>query len=343
MYFNQNFYLGGLKLKKFKFSALFSIVLISLLIMGAVSATDTDGVIGIDDVGADDGILTIDNPDEVIIGDDNSGDNRVEKTLTNFENDIQAGNDVKLENDTQTSDIANVESDPILGIDAKPGTFTDLQAQIEEAAGGRLVLPYNFAYDPEYDGENFPDGIIIDSNMYIVGSGYTISGSDSNRIFKVTDNSFLQISDVTLTNGAADNGGAVFVDQGSSFTSLQTTFTNNVAVYRGGAVYSEGFVDIYYSVLDGNDVTYRAQNQLNGGAAIYVKNSFLTLLDTRIINNGKNFKYKTTEDEERDLLESAVTLVDSSATVRNCLFKNNSACYGGALSIINQDDIHWTS
>ena len=87
MYFNQNFYLGGLKLKKFKFSALFSIVLISLLIMGAVSATDTDGVIGIDDVGADDyGILTIDNPDEVIIGDDNSGDNRVEKTLTNFEN-----------------------------------------------------------------------------------------------------------------------------------------------------------------------------------------------------------------------------------------------------------------
>ncbi|WP_298517423.1 Ig-like domain repeat protein [uncultured Methanobrevibacter sp.] len=326
-------------MKKFKFSALFSIVLISLLIMGAVSATDTDGVIGIDDVGADDdGILTIDNPDEVIIGDDNSGDNRVEKTLTNLEDDIQAGNDVKLENDTQTSDIANVESDPILGIDAKPGTFTDLQAQIEEAAGGRLVLPYNFAYDPEYDGENFPDGIIIDSNMYIVGSGYTISGSDSNRIFKVTDNSFLQISDVTLTNGAADNGGAVFVDQGSSFTSLQTTFTNNVAVYRGGAVYSEGFVDIYYSVLDGNDVTYRAQNQLNGGAAIYVKNSFLTLLDTRIINNGKNFKYRTTEDEERDLLESVVALVDSSATVRNCLFKNNSACYGGALSIINQDD-----
>ena len=66
-----------------------------------------------------------------------------------------------------------------------------------------------------------------------------------------------------------------------------------------------------------------------------MNNTSLTLVNTQITNNGKDFKYSTEYGNARDLLSGVVQLIDSDATISGSLFENNAACYGGALNIIN--------
>ena len=321
-------------MKKLNLIAFFSIVLISLLVIGAVGAAD---VVGSDDGTSDDGILTIDGSDEAISSDGNSGGN-VEKTFKDLENDALASTDVKSEDDyNETSDIlksyntnayAGDNSDEILGNDAQPGTFTDLKAQIDDAGeSGILVLPYDFTYDSEYDGDSFPDGIVIASGLTINGNEKTISGADLNRIFKVAEGVTLTLNNLTICHGAASDGAGVYVNSGATLNANHVTFTENKAAYHGGAIYSEGTVTINNSVLDKNDITDRSVNGY-GGAAIYMKNAYLTLIGSNVTNNVKDIVVR---NNGGDLISAAVTLLDSSATIKGSLFKNNSACYGGAI------------
>ncbi|MBE6489360.1 MAG: hypothetical protein E7Z83_00645 [Methanobrevibacter sp.] len=208
------------------------------------------------------------------------------------------------------------------------GTFGDLQYIIDNDEIGLVFLPYDFKYDPEYDAD-LVNGVVIDKNLYILGNDYTIDANNSARIFNVTNGAVFKIDDATLTNGHADYGGAIYVDDDSFLNTQNVVLYNNTATYRGGAIYSEGTVDVMDSVLDSNDITFRTKNDDNGGAAIYNLNGDLSIVNSNITNNLKDIVIRN--GNAGDLLVGVV--VTSGYTfIEDSYFANNTGSWGGAIS-----------
>jgi len=78
-----------------------------------------------------------------------------------------------------------------------------------------LDLAYDFAYDADYDDAYLAGGIDITKAITINGNGKTISGSDSARVFYVTETGDLTLNGVTIThaNANAKSGGAIINDK----------------------------------------------------------------------------------------------------------------------------------
>ena len=129
-------------------------------------------------------------------------------------------------------------------IDKTPvkGTYTDLQSQIDATPeGGVLNLPYNFTYNLGVDADKFPNGVILNKAITINGNGFTISGNNSKRVFKIGDGSAeinVNLNNITFANGnSSDNGGAIYSAPKTSIAIDNCNFTNNLAE-TGGAIYS---------------------------------------------------------------------------------------------------------
>ena len=123
-----------------------------------------------------------------------------------------------------------------------PGTYTDLQAKINKLKDGEVLnLTYDFSYNPEIDEDRFPEGVVINKNIIINGNGFTISGNNSKRVFKIGDGSTeidVKLNNITFANGnSSDNGGAIYSAPKTSIAVDNCNFTNNQAE-TGGAIYS---------------------------------------------------------------------------------------------------------
>ena len=211
------------------------------------------------------------------------------------------------------------------------GTYTDLQAKID-AATGSLVLPYNFTYTPGIDDIVFVNGVVIDEDISIDGNGFTICGNDSARIFELTNSAVLTLSDVTVCDGNATNGGAVYVNKGATLNTNDVKFNNNTATYRGGAIWSDGTVNVDYSSFDSNNITYRVQNVDNGGAAIF-SNGVLSVDHSSFTNDLVGYVVRSGDHNSPQLIDGVV-LSSGVAVINNSYFENNSGCYGGAITAV---------
>ena len=158
-------------------------------------------------------------------------------------------------------------------INCTKGTFSDLNDKIDKS-NGELNLTYNFTYTPEIDGA-YVNGIVINKNIIINANASVIDANNITRIFNVT--STLTLNNATLTNANASKGAAIYVNKNNVAYINYVNFTNNTAETRGGAIYSEGTVEVNNSVFDSNDITYRGANVDNGGAAIYNLDGSLTV------------------------------------------------------------------
>ena len=178
----------------------------------------------------------------------------------------------------------------------KKGTYTDLQYQIDNAAEGNLVLPYDFAFDEEYDianNPNFYNGVVINQSIQIGGNGRTISGSDKARIFYVNEGVNLGLSDVTLAHGSVAD--------------------------KGAAVYSLGILTVLNSQFEFNQVT--GEDSTNGGGAIYASKGNVAISNSEFSKNSA-------------LNGGAIYVTDASAIyVAGTDFSENSASYGGAIRL----------
>ena len=242
--------------------------------------------------------------------------------------DLPAGNYVINASWTGNTYYNPIEQLYNLTIGPKKGTFTDLQYIIDNDETGLVVLPYDFKYDSDYDAD-LVNGVVIDKNLYVLGNDYTIDANNSARIFNVTNGAIFKIDDATLTNGRADYGGAIYVDVDSFLNTQNVVLYNNTATYRGGAIYSEGTVDVMDSVLDSNDITFRTKNDDNGGAAIYNLKGDLSISNSNITNNLKDIVIRNGNDG--DLLVGVV--VTSGYTfIEDSYFANNTGSWGGAIS-----------
>ena len=211
------------------------------------------------------------------------------------------------------------------------GTFTELQNLINAAEeGATITLDHDLVYNANFDGANLLEGIIVNKALTIVGAeGVEICGNDLARVFKVTDNAVLTLKDVTVCDGAAEKGAGVYVDAGASLVADNVTFTENVAVKRGGAIYSEGNVAVSNSVIDSNDITFRTQNDDNGGAAIYNNKGALIVEKTNITNNLKDIVIRN--GNAGDLLVGVV-VTSGETLITDSYFANNTGSWGGAIS-----------
>ena len=213
-------------------------------------------------------------------------------------------------------------------------TFTDLQNAIGLVTG-TLTLNQNVAMTAK-EAADFTNGITINKDITIDGKGHTIDAKNLGRIFSIGEGFTVTLTNATLINGKATEGGAIYND--GSLTLSDVKLSDNAADSYGGAVFNNGELVVSDSVFDSNDIVNRGSASVDyGGAAIYNwYDGTLTVSGSNFTNNIKNYK-------NGDRLVGAVATIGD-ATISDSYFVNNAGRWGGAISasgyLIAGDDVN---
>ena len=213
-------------------------------------------------------------------------------------------------------------------------TFTDLQNAIGLVTG-TLTLNQNVAMTAK-EAANFVNGVVINKNIAIDGKGHTIDAKNLGRIFSIGEGFTVTLTNATLINGKADKGGAIY--NNGSLTLSDVKLSDNAADSYGGAVFNNGHLVVSDSVFDSNDIVNRGSASVDyGGAAIYNwYDGVLTVSGSNFTNNINNYK-------NGDRLVGAIATIGD-ATISDSYFVNNTGRWGGAIStagyLLAGDDVN---
>ena len=188
-------------------------------------------------------------------------------------------------------------------------TFTDLQNAIG-LVDGILTLDSDIAMTDD-EAANFVNGVIINKNIRIDGKGHTIDAKNLGRIFKINNWCDVTLTNVTLTNGNATVGGAIY--NFGNLDLVHVNFVNNTAKY-GGAIMNYA----YGLVLDDSTFT---NNTAKIGGAIYNSEDCFVVDNSTFTNNTAK-------------IGGAIYNYGIGFVVGNSTFVNNSAA-DGAGAILN--------
>ena len=222
----------------------------------------------------------------------------------------------------------------VANLDLGIKTFADLQNAIG-LVRGTLTLNQNIAMTDD-EAANFKDGVAINKNIRIDGKGHTIDARDLGRIFSIGEGFTVTLTNATLINGKAAEGGAIYND--GSLTLSDVKLSDNAADSYGGAVFNNGHLVVGNSVFDSNDIVNRGSASVDyGGAAIYNwYDGVLTVSGSNFTNNIKNYK-------NGDRLVGAIATIGD-ATISDSYFVNNTGRWGGAIStagyLLAGDDVN---
>ncbi len=200
---------------------------------------------------------------------------------------------------------------------------------------GILTLDSDIAMTDD-EAAGFVGGVAINKDIVIDGKGHTIDAKNLGRIFSIGEGFAVTLTNATLINGKADNGGAIYND--GSLTLSDVKLSDNAADSYGGAVFNNGHLVVGNSVFDSNDIVNRGYASVDyGGAAIYNwYDGILTVSGSNFTNNIKNYK-------NGDRLVGAVATIGD-ATISDSYFVNNSGRWGGAITtsgaLIAGDDVN---
>ena len=186
-------------------------------------------------------------------------------------------------------------------------TFTDLQNAIG-LVDGILTLDSDIAMTDD-EAANFVNGVIINKNIRIDGKGHTIDAKNLGRIFKINNWCDVTLTNVTLTNGNATVGGAIY--NFGNLDLVHVNFVNNTAKY-GGAIMNYA----YGLVLDDSTFT---NNTAKIGGAIYNYGIGFVIGNSTFVNN-------SAADGAGAIMNGGLGFV-----VGNSTFTNNTAKIGGAI------------
>ena len=180
--------------------------------------------------------------------------------------------------------------------------------------------------------------ITLVDGEFVVTKGYTFDGTGveaaitidaggSSRVFNISsDAGAVEVKNLTLTNGSADNGGAIY--SLSDVTLTDVTISKTTA-QRGGAVYVNG-ADLTITgslITENNATTLGVLNVLDGdltlagssidnnvaksAAALMVQSGQVTITDSVISNNAGQ-------------TVGAVEIMQSTLYAKNTIFENNT-------------------
>ena len=187
--------------------------------------------------------------------------------------------------------------------------FTDLQNAIGLVTG-TLTLNQNVVMTDD-EAANFVNGVIINKNIRIDGKGHTIDAKNLGRIFKINNWCDVTLTNVTLTNGNATVGGAIY--NFGNLDLVHVNFVNNTAKY-GGAIMNYA----YGLVLDDSTFT---NNTAKIGGAIYNSDDCFVVGNSTFTNNTAK-------------IGGAIYNYGIGFVIGNSTFVNNSAA-DGAGAIMN--------
>ena len=135
------------------------------------------------------------------------------------------------------------------------------------------------------------DEIPANFNQTINLNGYTISRSNSGRIFNVTEGTKLTITGGgTITGGSETDGGAIY--NSGTLTINDVTISGNTASGHGGAIYNGGILTVNGGTISGNTgndagAIYNASGKtltINGGT--FSNNTATTYSGGAVVNEG---------------------------------------------------------
>ena len=217
-------------------------------------------------------------------------------------------------------------------------TFTDLQNAID-LVDGILTLDSDIAMTDD-EAAGFVGGVAINKDIVIDGKGHTIDAKNLGRIFEIDGGFAVTLTNVTLINGKADNGGAIY--NFGNLDLVYVNFVNNTAKY-GGAIMNYA----YGLVLDDSTFT---NNTAKIGGAIYNSADCFVVGNSTFVNNSAADGAGAILNGGRGFVVGNSTFANNTATskggaiynygigfvVGNSTFANNTAEDAGA--VYNEGD-----
>lgn len=102
--------------------------------------------------------------------------------------------------------------------------------------------------------------IAVTANTSVQGTGtalLTLNGNATSRIFNINNGASVDLSDLTVTNGATTSwGGAINVVGGSNVSLLRTVVSNSTSQLQGGGIYvSNATLSVQNCTISGNTAT----------------------------------------------------------------------------------------
>ena len=160
-----------------------------------------------------------------------------------------------------------------------------------------------------------------ESIIVIAGGGFTVSGDDTARIFRIQEHGNLSISNLTMTNGLAATGGAILVDSGGVLTLNSVVVKDSESDSgNGGGIRNRGSLTIRNSVIHDNFAS-----GYGGGIAI----ESTALISNTVIRD--NTAHDSTDGGGGVFIEgsSSDVQIDKSSIFSNRAYNS----YGGALHV----------
>jgi len=176
----------------------------------------------------------------------------------------------------------------------------------------------------------------VASTITINGTGQdslAISGNNNSRILSVTNGGDLTLSSISLINGSSTNnsntsqdlgfGGAVHTNS-ATLTINDSNISNNSATYAGGGVSS------FSSSLTINNSNLSNNYGHDGGGAIFAAIYSITNIDNSTVSN--NSTYYANTSGRSPFGGGLYNSSNSTATIHNSTFSNNTASSGGGIA-----------
>ncbi len=219
-------------------------------------------------------------------------------------------------------------------------SFTDLAYEIYNATD-TYVLNRDYKYDNETDSKD--SGIVIDKNNFILdGNGHKVDGNNLSRIFIVKAQN-VTINNITLVNGYADRGSAIYLDPGFSLTTNSVTYRDCISTGMGVVFIAGSYTSNddrltnsvagsygVFNMFPNSNATFNnlyAENsgQLAWGVITALDNCTLAVVNSTFTNI--NSKY------------SSAIMGNKKTIIENCSFINLHAnCTCGAIGIKDLDE-----
>jgi predicted outer membrane repeat protein len=165
------------------------------------------------------------------------------------------------------------------------------------------------------EGTYHENMLIISKDVTLKGINTVIDGDNKNRILKI-NNGHVNIHGITFTHGnrrtKSYEGGAIYND---GFLNIyDCKFTGNKAKTHGGAIYN-------YRVLNINNSQFINNTANCNGGAIYLTDFGLSINNTDFEDN------KAADDG------GSIYMYQGVLNTNNCSFYDNKAAYGGAIFV----------
>lgn len=206
---------------------------------------------------------------------------------------------------------------------------TDLSNAV--AAGG--VISFNCGPDPVMIISNTN---ATDKTVVVNGGGLvTLNGENLRQLFFVFGTGNLTLNNISLFDGDASQGGAIYVDTQAQVT-INGGFITSSNANDGGGIYNKGVLTISYATLGSNIASNNGGGIYNNGGTVNITDSYL------VSNQAQNGGGIYTSGGQLTLLRSAVRgsvignfgggiYAAGPTTITNATFSDNRAARGGGL------------